>query len=298
MADRPQKAEWFGKARKGTRLRGRAAHGREKARKGMTRARATAPSATPLWRKLGSYLELRDEEKGFLAELERTVVGHPPRTDLLQQGERYGDVRVMREGWAMRHKALPDGRRQVVNFVLPGDIIGIYCNLFDTADHSVTTLTAVSVAIFPAGRVVELFQRFPRLAAALAWSGAKEEAIVAERLLSLGRRTALERTAHLIVELLRRLTVVNMADDGRFTLPVTQEILADALGLSIVHMNRTLRRLRDGGLIEVNGQRITVNDVRQLASVGQFDELYLHLIRAPKRLDQAFEVARDGLRLA
>lgn len=267
----------------------------------MTRARATVPSATPLWRKLGSYLELKDEEKGFLAGLERTVVGHPPRTDLLQQGERYGDVRVMRDGWAMRHKALPDGRRQVVNFVLPGDIIGIYCNLFDVADHSVTTLTNVTVANFPPERVVELFQRFPRLAAALAWAGAKEEAIVAERLLSLGRRTALERTAHLIVEMLRRLTVVNLAENGRFTLPVTQEILADALGLSIVHMNRTLRRLRDGGLIEVNGQKITVNDLRQLASVGQFDELYLHLIRAPKRLDQAFEAVRgdrDGVRLA
>ena len=79
-----------------------------------------------------------------------------------------------------------------------------------------------------------------------------------------------------------------MVTDGHFVLPVTQEILADALGLSIVHINRTLRRLRDSGLIELNGQRITVNDVRQLASVGQFDELYLHLIRAPRRLERTF----------
>ena len=198
----------------------------------------------------------------------------------------------MRKGWAIRHKALPDGRRQVINFVLPGDIIGFYSTLFETADHSVTTLTAAEVANFPTEHVAELFRSFPRLAAALAWAGAREEAIVAERLLSLGRRTALERTAHLIVELLRRLSVVDMATDGRFILPVTQEILADALGLSIVHMNRTLRRLRDSGLIDLTGQRITVNDPRQLASVGQFDELYLHLIRAPKRLEHAFAADR------
>ena len=261
----------------------------------MNSAPASLP-ATPLWRKLSSYLVLEDEETAFLAELERNVIRQPPRADLLQQGERYGDVRVMRAGWAIRHKALPDGRRQVINFVVPGDIIGIYCNLFETADHSITTLTPVEVAGFPPERVVDMFRRFPRLAAALAWSGAKEEAIVAERLLSLGRRTALERTAHLIVELLRRLSLVNLVENGRFTLPVTQEILADALGLSIVHINRTLRRLRDSGLIEVSGQQITVNDVQRLATVGQFDELYLHLIRVPKRLEDAFDARRGRAR--
>jgi len=261
----------------------------------MTRAPAKPmPEATPLWLKLSSYLILTDEEKAYLSDLERNIDRHSPRSDLLQQGEKYRNVLVMRDGWAIRHKALPDGRRQVVNFVLPGDIIGMYCTLFESADHSVTTLTAVEVASFPPERIVKLFQSFPRLAAALAWSGAREEAMVAERLLSLGRRTALERTAHLIVELLRRLSTVNMADNGHFALPVTQEILADALGLSIVHINRTLRRLRDSGLIELNGQRITVNDVRQLASVGQFDELYLHMIRAPKRLERAFAGERQG----
>jgi cAMP-binding proteins - catabolite gene activator and regulatory subunit of cAMP-dependent protein kinases len=258
----------------------------------MTRTVACSPS-TPLERKLSSYMVLTDEEKTFLSELERNVARQPTRTDLLQQGERYGCVRVMRQGWAIRHKALPDGRRQVVNFVLPGDIIGFYCNLFETADHGVTALTAVEVASFPADRIIELFKRFPRLAAALAWSGAKEEAIIAERLLSVGRRTALERTAHLIVELLRRLSIVDLVDEGRFALPVTQEILADALGLSIVHINRTLRRLRDIGLIEVAGQQITVRDVKQLSSVGQFDELYLHLVRAPKRLEHALDQPAD-----
>ncbi|WP_319801873.1 Crp/Fnr family transcriptional regulator [Azospirillum canadense] len=258
----------------------------------MNRPLAYTPS-TPLGRKLCSYMVLTDEERNFLSELERNVTRLPARADLLQQGERYGTVRVMRDGWAIRHKALPDGRRQVVNFVLPGDIIGFYCNLFETADHGVTTLTPVEVASFSPDRIIELFKRFPRLAAALAWSGAKEEAIIAERLLSVGRRTALERTAHLIVELLKRLSLVGLADGGRFILPVTQEILADALGLSIVHINRTLRRLRDIGLIEVAGQQITVNDDKQLSSVGQFDELYLHLIRAPKRLEHALEQAPD-----
>ncbi|UKJ72548.1 Crp/Fnr family transcriptional regulator [Azospirillum brasilense] len=261
----------------------------------MTRAQANIPSS-PLGRKITSYMSLTDEEKSFLNELERNVTRHGSRSDLLQQGERYGCVRVMRKGWAIRHKALPDGRRQVVNFVLPGDIIGFYCNLFETADHGVTTLTPAEVANFQPERIIELFKLFPRLAAALAWSGAKEEAIIAERLLSVGRRTALERTAHLIVELLRRLSIVGLVEEGRFTLPVTQEILADALGLSIVHINRTLRRLRDIGLIDLAGQQITVHDVKQLASVGQFDELYLHLIQAPRQLEHALDAKSDRKR--
>ncbi|WP_431854649.1 Crp/Fnr family transcriptional regulator [Azospirillum sp.] len=254
----------------------------------MVRAPAGKAPGSPLWLKLSSYVTLTRDETAFLLALERSVARQPARADLLRQGDRYGEASVLRDGWAIRHKALPDGRRQVVNFVLPGDIIGIYSNLFECTDHSVTTLTPVEVASFPPERIVELFRNFPRLAAALAWSGAREEAMVAERLLSLGRRTALERVAHLIVELLRRLSVVNMAQDGHFTLPVTQEIMADALGLSIVHVNRTLRRLRDSGLVEVSGQRITVQDVSRLAVVGQFDELYLHLIQAPGHLERAF----------
>ncbi|WP_207461510.1 Crp/Fnr family transcriptional regulator [Azospirillum sp. SYSU D00513] len=244
---------------------------------------------SPLRLKLSSYLKLTDDEQAFLAELERAVSRHPARTDLLVQGERYGSVRVMRGGWAIRHKALPDGRRQVINFVLPGDIIGIYSNLFETADHSITTLTPVEVASFPSEKILDIFRGYPRLAAAFAWSAAREEAIIAERLLSLGRRTALERMAHLIVELQRRLSVINMVENGLFTLPVTQEILADAMGLSIVHINRTLRRLRDSGLIEINGQRITVNNVGELSNIGQFDDHYLQLVRGPSRLESAFK---------
>lgn len=256
-------------------------------------AAGSAPDS-PLCTKLGSYLALTNAERNFLVNLERNVQHRPAKHDLLQQGEHYGEVRVLRKGWAVRHKALPDGRRQIINFVLPGDIIGIYSHLFEVADHSVTTLTSVDVAIFSLDQLAELFRGFPRLAAALAWSGAREEAMVAERLLSLGRRTALERVAHLIVEMLRRLSVVQLANRGHFTLPVTQEILADALGLSIVHINRTLRRLREAGLIEINGQRITVIDVAQLAEIGQFDELYLHLIQAPKRLERAIASEKTG----
>lgn len=260
----------------------------------MTTAPDTPVSGSPLCLKLNSYIALSDEERAFLSGLDSGTTRLPARADIVRQGERYGEARVVRDGWAIRHKTLPDGRRQVVNFVLPGDIVGIYCNLFETADHSVTALTPVGLTSFPAGKVVDTFRTFPRLAAALAWSGAREEAMIAERLLSLGRRTALERMAHLIVELLRRLSIVNLAQDGHFTLPVTQEILADALGLSNVHINRTLRRLRESGLIDLNGQRITVKDVQQLAAVGQFDELYLHFIQAPKRLERAFSRPARG----
>jgi CRP-like cAMP-binding protein len=251
----------------------------------MSKRPAAGIPESPLHLKLRSYLPLRDDEQAFLAELEQNFTRHPARTDLLRQGEHQDKVWVLREGWAIRHKTLTDGRRQVISFVLPGDIIGIYSCLFDISDHSVTTLTPVEVASFSHELIVELFRRFPRLAAALAWTGAREESILAERLLSLGRRTALERTAHLLIELLHRLDVVNMAQNGHFVLPVTQEILADSLGMSLVHINRTLRRLRDSGLIEVSGQRLRVTDIAQLIAVGQFDDVYLHRVRASKRLE-------------
>ncbi|WP_162937776.1 Crp/Fnr family transcriptional regulator [Indioceanicola profundi] len=241
---------------------------------------------TALHLKLESYVPLSEPERAYISQLVDRAEVVRPRIDIIHQGEQFASAHVLLSGWAIRHKALPDGRRQVVNFVIPGDFIGLYAHLFEIADHTVTTLTGATTAAVEIDRIVEIFKRFPRLAAALAWSSAREESIIAERLLSLGRRTAFERMAHLLAELLRRLQVVQLAYKGQFILPVTQETLADALGLSLVHVNRTLRRLREAGLIDIDGQKLMVNDAASLADAGKFDEMYLHHSGLSRRLQK------------
>ncbi|HZH26801.1 MAG TPA: Crp/Fnr family transcriptional regulator [Azospirillaceae bacterium] len=242
-------------------------------------------------RKIEAVLSLGDAERAFVARLETDTRRIEARADLVKQGERAGRMGVLRSGWAMRYKTLSDGRRHVINFVLPGDAFGLFGTLFDASDHSVAMLTDGELAYVEADTLVAMFHEHPKLAAAFAWFAAREEAMLAERAAGLGRRTALERMAHILLELLKRLEVVAMADDGRFELPVTQEILADTLGLSLVHVNRTLRRLREGGLLETEGQRFWLRDLRALAEVADFDDLYLLLTRMPKRVLRRFETA-------
>lgn len=243
-------------------------------------------SVSPLVRKLTVLMTLTDGERATLARLESAVRRVPARCELFVQGEPFGRVFVVRDGWAMRFRTLSDGRRQITNFAIPGDIIGLYANLLEVADHSVSALTDVEVAEFAPDAVTALFRDHPRLAVAFAWCGAREEAILSEKVACLGRRTAHERMAHLLLELLRRLQVVRMAEDDRFLLPISQEILADTLGLSVVHVNRTLSRLRSEGLIEMDGQCLYLKNIEGLAEAADFDDLYLYLRRMPARVQR------------
>ncbi|WP_051341193.1 Crp/Fnr family transcriptional regulator [Azospirillum halopraeferens] len=237
---------------------------------------------SPLIRKLEILVRLSGEELSWLNRLEATTRRVPAGTELAVQGETFGPVVVVRRGWAMRFKTLSDGRRQITNYAIPGDIIGLYANLLEVADHSAVTLTEAEIAEFPPEAVTDLFRHHPKLAIAFAWSGAREEAVLAEKAASLGRRTAQERLAHLLLELLRRLQMVQMAQDDRFVFPVTQEQIADTLGLSTVHVNRTLGRLRADGLIEIDGPVIHVRRMPELSATADFDDLYLYVRRMPK----------------
>ncbi len=232
-------------------------------------------SDSPLIRKLRSCTALSAEEISFLRGLERRSQRVEADTDLIVEGDIYKESYVLREGWALRYKLLPDGRRQILNLILPGDFIGLRASLFQTADHSVATLTDVMLCPFPSRRIIDLCREFPRLALGLNWSAAREEAILAEHIVSIGRRSAYERVAHLILELLRRLQFVGLAGERSYEMPLTQEILADVLGLSIVHVNRTLRRLRRDGLIRLDTRRIVIRDEQGLRDVAGFEPHYL-----------------------
>jgi CRP-like cAMP-binding protein len=199
-----------------------------------------------------------------------------PRTDLIIEGEEFTHGYVFEDGWACLYRVLNDGRRQILNFVVPGDFVGASAGAVSIADHSVSTLTPCNVHAFQTTKLADVARRMPALQQAFEWSVRRDLAIVQERIVDIGRRTARERMAHLLLELMHRLRVVGLCDEQAFDLPLTQEMLGDALGLSIVHVNRTLRRLNRDGLICYRPGRIDIVDCERLADVAEFDAEYLH----------------------
>ena len=237
------------------------------------------PGATPIVSKLGVFIDLGRESLAYLEGLQRNVQHFAAGTDLIVEGETCERIFILQAGWTCSYKMLPDGRRQILNFGLPGDFFGVCSSLFNVAEHSRAALTDVSVTSFPARLIAEMGRTRPEIAMAVQWASAREQAMLAEHLVSLGRRSAFERLAHLILELLNRLQLIGLAGDRSYALPLTQEILADSLGLSIVHVNRTLRKLRERGLIETRDRKIYVRDVDRLAEEAQFEESYLDQVR-------------------
>jgi CRP-like cAMP-binding protein len=246
-------------------------------------ALAEPPTASaaplPLVDKLAAYLTLSPEEFDYLAAL------HEPRRklarhrDIIVAGRRYDHLFILCTGVVSRYKVLPDGKRQVLNLGLPGDLIGLPSSLFDSAVNSVSAVTEVTFAPIPFPKLFSLFSRFPRVATALFWSSASEAAMFGEHLVNLGRRSAYQRLAHLVLELLVRLSAVGLGDERSYSLPLTQELMADVLGLSGPHINRMIRSLRDEGLATIEGQRVTIHDVAALSALAGFDERYL--VRRP-----------------
>lgn len=229
-----------------------------------------------LARKLSVAVPLSKKEKAALASIQA-----PPQTiaageDLLVDGRRSSVAHVVNAGWAVRYKLLPDGRRQVLNFVLPGDIVGFREYMAQVTPHSVGALNDLEVAAIDPAALTQLLLDYPRLALALALSAAREGAMLEEQVVRIGRRNAYERMAHLFLELLQRLRMVGQAGPPAFELPVSQEVLSDALGLSLVHVNRTLRRFRRDKLIELERGRIVLRDYEALVRIADFEGHYLH----------------------
>lgn len=175
-------------------------------------------------------------------------------------------------GWAFRYKTLSDGRRQILNFVLPGDLIGLQQEFADGATHGVEALTEVVLCVFPRDGLWDLYREDPQLGYDVTWLAAREESMVDENLLTAGRRTAIERVAMLLVHLYRRAERVGLAQDGSIAFPFNQQHIADALGLSLVHTNKTLRRLAHMGLHEIDGGRLHMVDPRGLENVADYYE--------------------------
>jgi CRP-like cAMP-binding protein len=234
-----------------------------------------------LARKLGNFLELSGPERESLNELGRQQRHHGAREHLSLENGLSRSVCLIIEGNACRYKILPDGRRQILTLFIPGDLCGRCLPDLDLGDESVVTLTAATVAVIPRQAFAALVEEHPRLTRALACAALVEEAVHREWIVNIGQRTGYERIAHLFCELFVRLSAVGLTQGNRCELPLTQGELADALGLSAVHINRTVQQLRSDGLICLRGRELTILDFPALQSAAMFDGSYLHL---PKNL--------------
>lgn len=232
-------------------------------------------AADPLTRKLARLAPLSAGEAAALAELQSQLRPVARNREIISAGRQYDGVFIMIDGAAIRYRVLRDGRRQIINIVLPGDLIGFPACFFERALYTITALGDSLVATVPFTHLFALFQSEPRLAAMLACAFSCEAAMYAEHLIDVGRRSALERVAHFLLELLVRLQAIGLADEQSYRMPLTQELIGDALGLSVPHVNRTLRQLREDNLVAIVGQNFVIKDVEALATLADFEKGYL-----------------------
>lgn len=233
------------------------------------------PLEGALVRKLGSFLRLTPNELQCLAELQSAPRHVARQTELVHEGQTGHHAFILQQGWACSYKLLPDGGRQIITFPLPGDFMGLRSVLLRTSDHSFATYTDALVSEVPARRMMEIFHDHPKLGAAILWAASRDEAIAVEHLVNIGRRSAIERTAHLFLELGERLQLVGLASPAGFPCPLNQYALADALGLSAIHVNRVLRQLRERGLITLKTHEVIIHDPAALRKLAEYNSSYL-----------------------
>jgi CRP-like cAMP-binding protein len=213
-----------------------------------------------------------EEEIAFINSLKSDHLVLPAGTEFIHPEQKDAELYTLFSGWAYRYKELADGRRQILNFALPGDLIGLQASLFGTALYGAVALTAVELCVIPRRRILGLFERMPEIAYDVTWLGARGEALVDESLLTAGRRGAAERIAALMASLYKRAEPLGLIRDGGLELPLTQQHLADALGLSLVHTNKTLAKLKAQGLFSIRDGRLMISNLRALSRFAQHFE--------------------------
>ena len=240
---------------------------------------------TTLALRLEAFTRLSSDDKAAIAKISRTSRVIAPRRDLIREGEDPKYIHLMLDGWACRYKTLPDGRRQIVAFFVPGDFCDLNVYVLRHMDHSIGAITRLSVADISRDDMDRLTASHPRVTQALWWEALVNAAIQREWTLNVGQRTAYERIAHLLTELFLRLRTVKMTNGTSCDFPLTQNDLADATGLTAVHVNRTLQELRRDGLIELERRRLTIPDMQRLMDAAMFNANYLHLDHEGRHLD-------------
>ena len=210
--------------------------------------------------------------EGFRSGSIRAAAG----ATLVYEQQPNGKLFTLYSGWAFRYKSLSDGRRQILNFLLPGDLVGLQQEFSDTALHGVEAVTDVSLCTFPRDGLWELFRKQPALGYDITWLSARGEGFVDDHLLTTGRRNATERIAMLLMHLYRRLQHLGLEEKdadgpgGTVDWPINQQHIADALGLSLVHTNKTLRRLLRLGLHAIENGRLRLLNPKALERIADY----------------------------
>jgi len=216
-----------------------------------------------------------------IIESEQTI---KKRRDLVLDGYEFCKLCFVKSGFAVRYKLLRSGKRQIVDFVLPGDVIGMPGSFLHRAAHSVIAVSDMKLQVCSLEAFAALSYRRPKFGLVLGWLAMQDAANAAEHIVNVGRRTPIERLAHALLELHSRLATVGNAEETAFTLPFTQEMMSDALGLSVPHLNRTMTKLRAEGLVAVNERRVEFLDIRQMQLLAQFQPIRASRIPDPAEI--------------
>jgi len=219
-----------------------------------------------------AFRKFTDKELNFVQKFKSGEMVADAGTTIFLEGNSSAHLYTVLSGWVFRYKLLQDGRRQILNFGLPGDFFGLQTSIFGEMDHSVEALTDVVLCVFPREKVWQLYEKYPELGFDLTWLAAREQYILDETLLTVGRRTALERVASVLLHVFMRLDQLGLVRGRTMDVPFTQQQLADALGLSHVHTNKTIKQLTNRNLIEWDSPKLKVKDLEGLVQAAK-DEL-------------------------
>jgi len=250
-----------------------------------TSAQLRAP--VELIRKFATLLALTPDELPLFNEICGLAKPVKRRQDIVLEGKKNRSIFFLLDGLLMRYRIMRDGQRQVVSVIVPGDVAGAPSCFFDSALYSIRSLTNSLVATLTLDTLFGLCDSQPQFAAKLFWTLSWDSAISSEHVVVVGRRSARERIAHFLLELLTRFQAVGLADERSYRIPFSQDVICDALGLSIAYVNRELRQLANDGLVFISDHQVVIEDVEALATLADFEQHYLR----PTPISELFAAA-------
>jgi CRP-like cAMP-binding protein len=226
-------------------------------------------------RNLDCFTPVSSKTLNFINQFKTREISLNSHEVLTLEGETSNELFTIKSGWAFRYSTLSDGRRQILNILLPGDFTGLQAELDKPMQYGVEALTDCTVCVFPKQNLMSLYKNFPYLAHDLTWLAAHNELIVDENLVSVGQRNATERIALLFISLYKRTAQLGLVESKGFDFPLTQQHIADAMGLSLVHTNKSLAKLKKMDLFEFDGQRLIIKQYEKLKKLADYYSLPL-----------------------
>jgi CRP-like cAMP-binding protein len=243
----------------------------------------------PLVAKLSQFAPLSDDDVSVLEGMCQREERFRTGTNIVVEGEMPRSAFVVTRGMAYRYRIMPDGRRQILTILIPGDLFDLHGFLLKAMDHSIATAGPTRIAAIARETVMDLFQNHRLLGAALWWCAMQEQAMLRERIVALGRRSARGRLAYFLCELVWRQRAIGMTENHAIRLSFTQTDLADALGLTSVHINRVLQGFRREGLLTLERQRLTLHGIEGLQAISGLTPDYLKLNTTPREVLRYFD---------